>query len=187
MLKDGLVRSQSQTNETDVVKFELDNVTKSETDKTSTQIGSRAANEASEAQTAIANTTPRSVTDRDFILIITIGGGLMLVIAFALTTLVVVKFRRDNRSKKEHEEEMRRVKQAYDNQMYNQSVVAVNENSNPSNFQTTSGVDDSQVNALENKIPLSNYKKVYYNEEILDDNDLEEDDDEDELNRSMRF
>lgn len=130
----------------------------------------------------------RTIPERDFVLIITLVSGTLLAIAMALSIALILKVRKIKRVKRVHDEEMRRVKQSFENRLSSMTVVATADDSSS----PAKSAVDSNVNIIDNNIVAAalyqNARKsettaAYYNMNV---DDLD-DDDEDELNRSMRF
>ena len=130
----------------------------------------------------------RTIPERDFVLIITLVSGTLLAIAMALGIALILKVRKIKRVKRVHDEEMRRVKQSFENRLSSMTVVATADDSSS----PAKSAVDSNVNIIDNKsVAAALYQNArkseataaYYNMNV---DDLD-DDDEDELNRSMRF
>lgn len=90
-----------------------------------------AASSSSQTRIATSNSSNREnqqgpqISERDFVLVVTLVGGVLLAAGLALGILVVIQMRKIKHEKQRHVEEMRRIKEVYENRLSQFSMSAI--------------------------------------------------------------
>lgn len=150
----------------------------------------------------VRQTTNGRMSDRDMILIITLCGGLLVVVVMVLAVLVVLRFKKVKRLKNNNanqQQELRKVKdESYDNQIYTMMGENVNSAPTTSNTATTTANNNLTAESTNNGDTATTTTgpgdaeqqpntKDYFNIQVEEEDQDQEDEDEEEFNRSVRF
>lgn len=133
--------------------------------------------ESNSSQTRIATSKSVSgnqIPQRDFVLVVTLVGGVLLAVALALVILVIIQMKKIKREKQRHNEEMRRTKEVYENRLsqFSMSAIAVDETNHSNRIASTTTSPGGNGIIVTNQKIIPGSDEIDENLNIVDNSDL---------------